>query len=177
MENPFDPNPFAGHTACCFTGHRPAGLPQSAGGMAALRLALMRVVQAACDGGVRTFLAGGAQGFDQLAAEAVLLLRDGLPDVRLLLALPSPAQADGWSDAARARYGETLRRADGVWYAATGAPDAAATAIWPTMPIAASPISRRYRAEPCIPFAMRLRAVFLSAILQNSSKRDIVPSL
>ncbi len=126
MENPFDPNPFAGHTACCFTGHRPAGLPQSAGGMAALRLALMRVVQAACDGGVRTFLAGGAQGFDQLAAEAVLLLRDGLPDVRLLLALPSPAQADGWSDAARARYDETLRRADGVWYAATGAPDAAA---------------------------------------------------
>ena len=145
MENPFDPNPFAGHTACCFTGHRPAGLPQSAGGMAALRLALMRVVQAACDGGVRTFLAGGAQGFDQLAAEAVLLLRDGLPDLRLLLALPSPAQADGWSDAARARYGETLRRADGVWYAATGAPDAAAMR---RQPLSGRPCRLLHRLSP-----------------------------
>ena len=95
MDTPFDPNPFCGHAACCFTGHRPRGLPRpDSDAMALLRLRLMQAVRAACGGGVRTFLCGGAQGFDQLAAEAVLALRGGGADVCLLLALPAPTQAD-----------------------------------------------------------------------------------
>lgn len=126
MDTPFDPNPFCGHAACCFTGHRPRGLPRpDSDAMALLRLRLMQAVRAACGGGVRTFLCGGAQGFDQLAAEAVLALRGGGADVCLLLALPAPTQADAWSAAARARYERVLRAADGVWYAAQRA-DAAA---------------------------------------------------
>ena len=99
MDTPFDPNPFCGHAACCFTGHRPRGLPRpDSDAMALLRLRLMQAVRAACGGGA---------------------------DVCLLLALPAPTQADAWSAAARARYERTLRAADGVWYAAQRA-DAAA---------------------------------------------------
>ena len=82
MDTPFDPNPFCGRAACCFTGHRPRGLPRpDSDAMALLRLRLMQAVRAACGGGVRTFLCGGAQGFDQLAAEAVLALRGGELDI------------------------------------------------------------------------------------------------
>lgn len=118
MEHPFDPMPdFTGKTACCFTGHRPDGLPRTAGDMVLLKLRLMRAIRAAYDGGVRTFLAGGAQGFDQLAAEAVLFQKENWPDVRLLLALPAPTQAKYWQAGARQRYDEVLNKADKVWYA------------------------------------------------------------
>lgn len=118
MESPSE-NPFGGKTACCFTGHRPAGLPaENSGGMAALRLRLMRAVCEAADGGVRVFWAGGAQGFDQLAAEAVLLLRESRPELRLALALPAKDQADNWPSEAKQRYNRALAAADTVWYAA-----------------------------------------------------------
>lgn len=103
MDTPFDPNPFCGHAACCFTGHRPRGLPRpDSDAMALLRLRLMQAVRAACGGGVRTFLCGGAQGFDQLAAEAVLALRGGGADVRLA-AGAARAHAGGHMERGRTR--------------------------------------------------------------------------
>lgn len=123
MEQAFEPgaanNLFLGKSACCFTGHRPSGLPHPCSNdMGLLRLLLMQAIRAAHAGGVRTFLAGGAQGFDQLAAEAVLLQKAHWPDTRLILALPSPTQANRWAAQARQRYEETLRSADEIWYAA-----------------------------------------------------------
>lgn len=130
MESPFEPffesNPFEGKATCCFTGHRPAGLPPAGSdGMALLRLVLMQAICAAYAGGVRTFLTGGAQGFDQMAAEAVLLQKGNWPEVRLLLALPSPTQADRWRADAQRRYEDVLCRADAVWYASDTAGAAA----------------------------------------------------
>lgn len=109
---------FSGKTACCFTGHRPAGLPDPAkGAFLVLRARLMEAVQAAAAAGVTHFLAGGARGFDMLAEEAVLYLRDtcGMP-LTLTLALPSPRQAEGWPTADRERYESILDRADAIRY-------------------------------------------------------------
>ena len=118
MESPSD-NPFLKKTVCCFTGHRPNGLPaENSGDMALLRLRLMRAVCQAADGGVRVFWTGGAQGFDQLAAEAVLLLRQSRPELRLHLALPAKDQADRWAAPAQQRYRSALDAADTIWYAA-----------------------------------------------------------
>ena len=84
---------FEGKTACCFTGHRPNGLPEGGDeqkeGMIRLKHALIYGVEAAIQCGVTVFWAGGAAGFDMLAAEAVLAWRETYPDIRLCLALPS----------------------------------------------------------------------------------------
>lgn len=71
------------HT-CCFTGHRdipPEILPALAAKVEA------EVLELIADG-IRYFYAGGALGFDTLAAETVLRLRDQFPQIRLILALP-----------------------------------------------------------------------------------------
>ena len=105
--------------ACCFTGHRPDALPK-VGTQAheTLLFQLRRTVRIAIEHGVTTFLAGGAQGFDQLAAEAVLEVKKTHPEVRLILALPGRDQADRWSTEAKQRYRAVLIEADEVWYAA-----------------------------------------------------------
>ena len=55
-----------------------------------------------------------ALGFDLLAAQAVLRLRDRFPDARLILALPCPSQADRWAQTDRQLYNRMLSRADQV---------------------------------------------------------------
>ena len=89
---------------CCFTGHRqiPAGeLPEL---QRKLRAAILNLVGQ----GVRYFGAGGALGFDTLAAEAVLDLRETHPQLRLCLVLPCRDQASRWGSKDRARY-EAIR--------------------------------------------------------------------
>lgn len=89
METPF----FSGKTACCFTGHRPQGLPDGGNargpGMRQLAARLDAAVAAAVGAGVTTFYAGGAAGFDALAGEAVLREIERGAAIRLVLALPS----------------------------------------------------------------------------------------
>lgn len=97
---------------CCFTGHRvfrPGELPR-------VRAALERHILFLHDGhGVRYFGAGGALGFDTLAAETVLDLRAGpCPDLRLILVLPCPDQADHWTREDREKYAGLKLRADKV---------------------------------------------------------------
>ena len=100
-------------TTCCFTGHRviaAADLPLLA---PRLREEITRLYAR----GVRNFGAGGALGFDTLAAEQVLALRgEGLSELRLILVLPCRNQADRWSLADRERYAAILAAADKVVY-------------------------------------------------------------
>lgn len=99
------------HKGCCFTGHR------------TIAAADREVLGAACDAEIRAlvsrgvvdFYTGGARGFDTLAAQAVLRVRETLP-VRLHLILPCRDQCRGWSTADRLRYEEILRAADSVRY-------------------------------------------------------------
>lgn len=100
-------------STCCFSGHR--NLPPDS--ESAIVRELDRVVSAAYSHGYTDFWAGGALGFDTLAAEAVLRLRASHPAVQLRLALPCPQQADSWPRAARRRYDDIRLAADEVYYA------------------------------------------------------------
>lgn len=62
--------------------------------------------------GYRRFLCGGALGFDQLAAERVLLLRERYPEARLILVLPCSQQSRFWPDEDKRRYTRIIQQCD-----------------------------------------------------------------
>ena len=107
---------------CCFTGHRPNALPafgrEDTEEMQQLIFLLDRAVNDALENGVTDFYVGGAQGFDTLAAEAVLRMRWLFPTLSLHLALPGRDQTKGWSSQDLSRYETILQSAAEVWYAA-----------------------------------------------------------
>lgn len=77
----------------CFTGHR--NLPQGAARDNIVRL-LDAVIAAAVSRGIVNFWAGGAVGFDTLAACRVIAISKRVPEVRLHLALPCRNQTEKW---------------------------------------------------------------------------------
>ena len=97
---------------CSFTGHRQIKEEHKE----KLSGLLGRAVNYAYGEGVRIFYAGGAYGFDMLAAREVIRFRAMHPDVRLVLLLPCPDQADAWSDRMRSNYEYVLREANEVEY-------------------------------------------------------------
>lgn len=98
---------------CCFTGHRFIATADRA----ALREALRRQIDLLAEEGVATFLAGGALGFDTLAAQEVLRARvESGGAVRLVLALPCLGQESRWRAQDAAVYQAILRNADEVIY-------------------------------------------------------------
>ena len=61
---------------------------------------------------MRHFLCGMANGCDLYFAEAVLALREKLPDITLEAAIPWEGQAEGWTAAQRERYAAIRARCD-----------------------------------------------------------------
>ncbi len=102
--------------ACCFTGHRQ--LPGGEEGDR-LRTLVEQAVRDAYAVGCRRFYAGGALGFDMLAAAVVCYLRDSeCSDMSLHLLLPCRDQDARWSPRDRARYRQMLALADSYHYLA-----------------------------------------------------------
>jgi uncharacterized phage-like protein YoqJ len=66
--------------------------------------------------GISRFIAGGALGFDTLAAGTVLRLKKEFPSIRLVLVLPCPEQAQRWKQSDIERYENIKGRADEVIY-------------------------------------------------------------
>ena len=62
------------------------------------------------------FGAGGALGFDTLAAQTVLALKKEFPDIRLILVLPCLAQTNGWPPDDVVVYNNIKQQADKVVY-------------------------------------------------------------
>lgn len=102
------------NTTVCFTGHRdiPADKRKD------ILRTLARTVGELYLEGYRTFCAGGALGFDTLAAAVVLVLKKKKNDVRLHLVLPCPDQTKGWRQADVDMYEAIKAEADAVTYAA-----------------------------------------------------------
>lgn len=98
----------------CFTGHRI--IPSEK--RASLFAHLTDVITSLLEAGYRYFGAGGALGFDTLAAQAVLQLRTEYPQIRLILVLPCKEQTRGWLAADVDTYIEILHQADKVVYTA-----------------------------------------------------------
>ena len=100
--------------SCCFTGHR--RLPSGEAG-ARLTALLDESVREAYRMGCRRFYAGGALGFDMLAAAVVCRLRDSeLSDISLHLILPCRDQDSRWSAHDRERYRKMIELADSHVY-------------------------------------------------------------
>ena len=95
----------------CFSGHRK--LPQNC---EELRAKLKKEIIGLIERGVMFFGAGGALGFDMLAEETVLQLKEDYPHIRLILVLPCPPdrQTLKWNSVQRQRYYEIFERADKV---------------------------------------------------------------
>lgn len=91
---------------CCFTGHRQL-LPEHA---QALPAAVEAGIRGLIAQGYFIFAAGGAMGFDTLAAETVLALKAEFSQLRLVIVAPCADQANNWAAADRLRY-ERLRQA------------------------------------------------------------------
>lgn len=97
---------------CCFTGHRDISTAQRS----ALEGRLRETIIALAERGVIYYGAGGALGFDTLAALAVLALKAEMPQLRLILVLPCLSQTRGWPEADRQVYEAIKSRADKVRY-------------------------------------------------------------
>ena len=78
---------------CCFTGHRKIPPEQYDCIAERLRAEIITLIQ----NGITFFGAGGALGFDTLAALTVLSLQKEHPRIRLILVLPCPTQAHSWA--------------------------------------------------------------------------------
>lgn len=99
--------------SCCFTGHRV--IP--ARDLLPLRAGLRREVERLSHDGMDIFMAGGALGFDTLAAQEVLRVQaESYPAIHLVLVLPCLGQESKWSRQDAAVYRELLRRASEVIY-------------------------------------------------------------
>lgn len=99
--------------ACCFSGHRtiPPERLDRVKNKTAEAIHLLYSV------GVRTFKAGGALGYDTLAALLVLEFKKTHPDVRLELELISPDQERSWSEPDKELFNSIKEAADSIRYA------------------------------------------------------------
>ena len=97
---------------CCFTGHRNIDkelLPK-------ISTLLDEAMDSLIDSGVSVFRAGGAVGFDMLAALKVLDRKAAGANLTLELYLPCKEQSELWSDRNKEYYGYILENADSVVY-------------------------------------------------------------
>lgn len=95
---------------CCFTGHRVIKENERAPLVSLLDKTLERLYEQ----GFREFRAGGARGFDTLAALRVMALRKKHGDCRLVLILPCRDQAKTWRAGERAVWQDIHDGADTV---------------------------------------------------------------
>ena len=101
---------------CCFTGHRDLPLWEEEKVRTRLRYRLMPMIFDR----VAYFAVGGGLGFDLLAAEYLLKVRDEFKkQIRIISVLPYPAYYAGWPEEDIRRQEEIIRRSDKVVCACT----------------------------------------------------------
>ena len=97
---------------CCFTGHREIPFLKRHHIAKLLKQEVVKLIES----GVIYFGAGGALGFDTMAAQTILKLRGQYPEIKLILVLPCESQADRWSKEDKAVYEEIKLKADKIKY-------------------------------------------------------------
>lgn len=100
-------------TSCCFSGHRAV----SNGDKAIISRNLPPLLERLyLESGIRTFISGGALGFDTIAANEVIKLKNKYSDARLVLALPCRNQSERWNSSQKMQYDSILNSADEILY-------------------------------------------------------------
>ena len=97
---------------CCFTGHRSLSDEEKL----EVAVRLRKIIADQIKDGVVFYGAGGALGFDTLAALTVLDMKKEYPQLRLVLVLPCENQTRGWRSEDIAVYEDIKRRSDKVVY-------------------------------------------------------------
>ncbi|MCI8387289.1 MAG: DUF1273 domain-containing protein [Clostridiales bacterium] len=97
---------------CCFTGHRDIPHEKVQDITNRIEEAVIMLIKQ----GYLYFGAGGALGFDTLAAQTVIKLKKSYPQIKLILVLPCHTQANNWSDNDIAVYEDIKKQADKVRY-------------------------------------------------------------
>ena len=97
--------------SCCFTGHRELP-PLDSEAYGTLLNALEAAVNDAMQEGCTRFLIGGAEGFDLLAGEWILALRQVVPQVQLSVYIPYRGQPNRYSPTDARRYHTVVAQAD-----------------------------------------------------------------
>ena len=96
----------------CFTGHRTIPMLKKW----KIEKKLKETLEALIDNGYCYFGAGGALGFDTIAAQAVLGLKKKHPEIKLILVLPCKNQTRGWEEKDVSVYESIIEQADKVVY-------------------------------------------------------------
>ena len=103
---------------CCFTGYRPSKLPFDIRNTESKEYkmfenAVIEEILKVCKAGCRTFYTGMAMGFDILAAEIVLLLKEAYnTPLKLVCVIPFEAQAQSFPPEWQERYYSILSKCD-----------------------------------------------------------------
>lgn len=94
----------------CFTGHRNLTVTPE------IKKRLDETLKALAERGAEDFYAGGNLGWDMLCGEAVLKLREELPNIRLHIILPCPDDqlTAKWNASQKSRFYMILKGADNV---------------------------------------------------------------
>lgn len=103
---------FMRSETCCFTGHRQIPPGERAKIVERLEYTIVELYQK----GVRYYGAGGALGFDTLAAQTVIRLRESCHRMKLILVLPCLTQARKWAPEDVAEYERIKAQADKTVY-------------------------------------------------------------
>ncbi len=106
--------------SCCFTGYRPGKFPfplrEGNRDYESLKTDITAALLDLEADGITTFYSGAAMGFDLIAAEQALELRDNYKstELRVICAIPFAEQAVKYPREWRERYKNVLARSDGV---------------------------------------------------------------
>ena len=97
---------------CFFTGHRHISADEATSLKSRLNEELLNAINA----GYTHFITGGAIGFDALAAEQVIRLREDYSDIRLILYLPCTNHTQNWKENDKMRFDAIESFADEIYY-------------------------------------------------------------
>jgi len=99
----------------CFTGHRPERLPQGTSELLRMQSRLLDAIEEAIRRGVVNFVSGAMSGFDTLAAEQVVRLKEKHPQIQCIMIAPFSVQffnSKNWTPEWAARLRAVIQRAD-----------------------------------------------------------------
>lgn len=97
---------------CCFTGHRI--IPKAE--ISTIKTKLKKAIIELINDGVIYFGTGGALGFDTIAAQTILDLREEYPQIKLILVLPCKNQTAKWKQSDIDMYEYIISQADKCVY-------------------------------------------------------------
>lgn len=97
---------------CCFTGHRRIDNND----IIQIRQRVENEVILLIKNGYKYFDAGGAIGFDTIAAQTVLHLQKTYPQIELTLVLPCKTQSNSWDAENKRVYNEIITQANNIIY-------------------------------------------------------------